>query len=842
MGIMSGVRAGSGAAGFLRFLGFHVLLLSLLVGLEAAPAGAQHMPKQEYIRFVPLEYPRIVRETEASVRLHLYGDRSSPGYRDVDPRDGIDDERGRVLEALAYRFAPFLVQNTATVPMDHRRFMDRLRSWPIYVDTWDLVRSPELVHEERIDLAEVTREPCPHWRPADAGASADCRLLALLDEFDPDNPVHYRALSNAREADADPFKVMYMNPPGEGEESWKAEYTNAHSNTLPDHYRDWVKAFVHPFIHEVRSEAEGTSSYELVLQYWFYYPSNDGGNNHEGDWEHLGVYVTPLSRVGETLDAGDIQSILDGSKLSDETDPLVIAKLDYYIHTHVMPLDLSRPNAYLPREEWEAQVDSITPEFAGQKWVWSELRRRVWADDAETVINTHPLGYIGGDNKGTDQILRMPGGSNRDSHATYPFAGLYKDIGPAGASEDLRNYVDLREYLKDPSSLEATPFGRGWVLRLDEPGRLQVVPDWERIHPLLAEDVEVRKEWSWLILPLRWGYPAIESPFAGVVAHAETGNLAPVGPAYSTGWNRPGPSAGFTLYEPHRFSSFFALGWQDTFLNTWGFLNGTLPTLSILPPVDFAYRVLGAPIRLALGRNYSTFFDNETIPYRFVGVMAGGGSEELPRAFSDLIANSDQLLQIIARIQEADPSFTVPLGRRFSREGQSAFAGVNLYVGRKFESENVVRHVTGVVGEELALSTRSEPYVVQSDLNLWEYAGSLRYNLNTGRMQPFGRIGWGWSWYRLENLTTDGLLLDAPNSPWVDGFTWHYGLGFEFLPVLGSGRGLGGMDAGLRVDLAWYRHKLGTDQIADPVILAAGGAETGTVVRRQLSLALTLSF
>ena len=85
-------------------------------------------------------------------------------------------------------------------------------------------------------------------------------------------------------------------------------------------------------------------------------------------------------------------------------------------------------------------------------------------------------------------------------------------------------------------------------------------------------------------------------------------------------------------------------------------------------------------------------------------------------------------------------------------------------------------------------------------------------------------------------------MLDTPNSPRVDGFTWRHGLGFEFLPILGTGRGLGWVDVCLGGDLAWYRHTLGTDQIADPVILPAGNAETGTVTRRQLSLALTLSF
>jgi hypothetical protein len=803
---------------------------------------AQQMPKEDYITYVPLEYPRIVRQTQASQRLQLFGDPRAPGYRDVDPVDGIDDARGAVLQALAERFAPYLVQNTTNVPMDHQRFMDRAQTWPLFVDTWDLTRQPELVGEDRIDLAGLERAPCPDARAAAASSNDDCRLLALLDEFDPDDPSHARARTEARAPEQDPFKVLYFNFPEHDEDSWKAEYTNPHSNTLPEHYRDFVKTYVHPFIYERPADAGGDASYELVLQYWFFYPNNDGGNNHEGDWEHLGVVVTPMSRVGQALTSEEIEAIVDGSALENSADPLVISRLDYYIHNHVMQLDLSRPNVYAPRAEWEAEVERATEHVSGEKWIWRQLRRRAWVDDAETVVNTHPFGYIGADNKGTDQLLAMPGGKNRDSHATYPFAGLYKDIGPAGASEQVSSWVDFRAYLNDPSILTKKPFGRGWIQRLDEPGRVEIVPDWERIQPLMDDDPAIRKHWSWLILPVRWGYPATPSPFAGVVAHAETGNLAVVGPSYSSGWNKAGASGGFTPYTPHRFSGFFALGWQDTFVNDWGFLNATLPTLTILPPFDIVFRILLAPVRIVAGRHESTFFDAEQIPFRFIVVVGGVGEESIPTEFAALYLNTEQLLEIVSRIREVDSTFTSPLGEQYAREGRSLFGGITLFVGKNFASENLVRHVTGVVGERTALSGQAEPFVTEADLNLWEYVGSLRYSLATDRLQPFGRAGWGWSWYRLEDVRTQGEVLPTPDSPWVNNFTWHYGFGLEFLPIKGTGRGFGGLDAGLRADMVWYRHSLGADQIADPIILAAGGVEGGSVTRRQLSLAVTLSF
>ncbi|NNB99462.1 hypothetical protein HI113_36805 [Corallococcus exiguus] len=87
--------------------------LSPFVLLVAAMAHADGPPtREEYFRYVPLSYPRIVRQTEASVALSLYGDPNDPAYRDEAPRDGVDDTRHLVLQSLAIRFAPFMVKNT----------------------------------------------------------------------------------------------------------------------------------------------------------------------------------------------------------------------------------------------------------------------------------------------------------------------------------------------------------------------------------------------------------------------------------------------------------------------------------------------------------------------------------------------------------------------------------------------------------------------------------------------------------------------------------------------------------------------------------------------------------
>jgi hypothetical protein len=48
-----------------------------------------------YLQYLPLSYPRMVRQTDETGLLQLYGDRAASSYVDVAPLDGIDDARGR---------------------------------------------------------------------------------------------------------------------------------------------------------------------------------------------------------------------------------------------------------------------------------------------------------------------------------------------------------------------------------------------------------------------------------------------------------------------------------------------------------------------------------------------------------------------------------------------------------------------------------------------------------------------------------------------------------------------------------------------------------------------------
>ena len=90
---------------------------------------------------------------------------------------------------------------------------------------------------------------------------------------------------------------MFYDFPGDYEKSWREEYESQFSKRLPRAYQDFPKVYVHPFLAEVRSNITGHLGYELVLQYWLFYPFNDGGNNHEGDWEHNNFLIAPKNQI-----------------------------------------------------------------------------------------------------------------------------------------------------------------------------------------------------------------------------------------------------------------------------------------------------------------------------------------------------------------------------------------------------------------------------------------------------------------------------------------------------------------------------------------------------------------
>ena len=767
---------------------------------------AQAIPKPDYVTYLSREAVLPVQGTDGNRRFQVFGDPTLPGFRDEDPRNGIDDDREPWLRALAVRFAPWMVRNSVDFPMDFRRFVEGGEASTLFVDALDLSQArPRLLGTETIDFGQLAGVTC---RGTDGRESVDttpdCRLLQLIDRFAAE-PLPMVTLSRPELALR---YVLYFDFPGQDPASWNREFEGAVRGTIARKYLGYAKAFVHPFITEVPGRGFDQPRHELVLQYWFFYPYNDAGNIHEGDWEHINVVVSPRANGKEPLTDVTMRHLLEQAAAPEE---FVINRVEYYFHYWVFIADYMKPNLYAPRAEWEREIATLREERVGEREVWRQIRRQAYLDEAETRLNLHPIVFIGGDNRGLQQLLAKPSRLGRASHGSYPFPGLYKDVGPQATGELVSTRWDI---FRDPP--ESTASEAHKVVRLDNPDRLEIIPDWERVLPLVRTDPAVRRTWAWLVLPIRFGYPATRSPFAGIVRYAETGNASVVAPPYNGGWNRVGAAAGYDRYHPHRLPSLFPASQQDNYWTGWGAFNLTLPTLVTLPPFDLAFRLVTAPIRATNRHAHPAFFGSEQVPFRFIGVQMGVSSVKVPQTFLNLLGFPEISVPFLeqVRVLAGSDTFSVNVSPPEVDRVSSPSYGISLFLGRRFGSENTLRHSRGALRADVDVSTVPGRLPLRATLDMWEYTGSLRYNIALGGLQPFVKAGYGRSWYRVTNARFNGQLLGDGTSRWVGRAslfrnllpnTWHVGAGLEFIPL----RGVGQLDWGLRGDLTIYSHNLG---------------------------------
>jgi len=128
-------------------------------------------------------------------------------------------------------------------------------------------------------------------------------------------------------------------------------------------------------------------------------------------------------------------------------------------------------------------------------------------------------------------------------------------------------------------------------------------------------------------------------------------------------------------------------------------------------------------------------------------------------------------------------------------------------------------------------------------------AGSLRFNLLTGRIQPFVKAGFGYSWYRVQDTTVGDQPLPASTSPflhvpsahpWTRLFpnTIHYGAGIE-ATVTAPRAPLTGVGLALKFETTFHAHSLGLE-IQDESQL--GLSIDASVFRPNYDLAVVFTF
>ncbi len=743
-----------------------------------AACGPALTPRDKYIDYL-VPSGRIVSQTRATAGLKLYGD-SVPA--NDDDLDGVDDRRAARLRDIIARFSPILVKNDYAVPWDVEetlalRYDEDAREVAyddkpiLHIDCWDLL-DYDTTRLRQSSMLELS----PHSQ-----LTAECVLPDSADRIPPSSPYrglielirHYHPprVAGTVPAESHSRAVLFFDFPGTDEGSWRHIYSR-----LTREDRVTPRLYAHPFIHQAEG-GDGDRSYEFVIQYWFFYPFNDGGNNHEGDWEHVNVRVGLSNRDTGLLSASDIERIVDPHNASI-LDQLVISKVDYYFHHFVMTLDYLSPDV--------SARDTL-------QWRWIRDRIEARKTELPDSLRTHPIGYIGADNIGLDQFLHWPFlKKNRDSHGTYPFTGIWKRVGPIGAAEKMKG----REATRDLRGGKGLPDRYVYFDRTS----ITLVPDWETLHRrlerLLAdqrwEDAgRLARGWAWLLLPIRWGYPVSPSPGAGSVKNADLGNAAPPGPAYNTAWNRVGATESYEPYEPYVMPAAFGMGFQDSYDTSLGFLAYPWGLKEVVPPVSFFTHV----VRLfSAERKYFPRRPRRELPFRFAslgyrptghvwfnesGLAMGLPQEDDSEVGAFLAANPGSAIDG-ASFAHSSTSLTA-LGFLLSVH-QGRFSSENNFSTSRSEVSYAIRDPSGqmigrVAGERL-------------DHHL---TGSLMHSFGFSGLLPFVRGGYGWRWYRLRDLTLNGTPLTkretetfgrSPWPPWnlFRPNTCHIGTGLEWFP------------------------------------------------------------
>lgn len=249
-------------------------------------------------------------------------------------------------------------------------------------------------------------------------------------------------------------------------------------------------------------------------------------------------------------------------------------------------------------------------------------------------------------------------------------------------------------------------------------------------------------------------------------------------------------------------------------------MNLTVPLFLNLPPFDFLSRILGYPFRLALDKPDPVYYPREGLPFRFVGLSTGVSTQYFDNEFASLALNPQHLDQFISSLaghlleQGFDGSTEATGGGDINEAAVTAFLQVPFYIGGRFTSENTFRRSRHRIGTQLDFNN-IDPYTYSAELNYLEYAGSLRYALSNSSLQPYVKAGYGWSWYRLENVQAVGKPFDPAQTNWIKpGIlpnVLHYGLGFEYIPWKRAGGLPDGLDFAIRLEVARYSQKLGLD-------------------------------
>ena len=772
---------------------------------------AQQIARDAYRELLP-PMPKLVSQTRASVAFTLYGDRHDSSYLDAN-LNGIDDRREQVLHDIADQFSPILHRNNFSIPLDFKRVLGDAAV--IEVDTWN---SGKLVRSEKVPLFGAGFKSST----SDASNGGSILQALVLDHLPSERESRYTEPEDFTE------RVLFLDFPGTEPKSWREVY----KNTRPED----ATSYVHFYLY-ADTAASGSESYFLIAQYWFFYPFNDAANNHEGDWERINVGITTdaaVTRERAGLTREEVKEVLSG-RVSREH--LRIAFVDYFFHESAITLD------YLPMYRPAAAMTGLLQRFS----VWRDtafvnrtLRQRVSV--ASGALATHPIGFIGGNNKGPDELLafwpRFRRSYNRNSHGTYPFPGIWQSVGPLGSTEHISGRP-TPEVGAEPLSKQdlADKLAAGGFVPFRKEN-LVLVPDWECIEPLLRTSGDAQQNWSWLVLPIRWGYPATESPGAGALKHVDLGNIAPEGPAFQPGWNRVG-TAGWRSYDPDVLQVMLTpTSPFDKMTSGWGFLNLPAALLGSLP----GWNVVGSHVMPWLTGSLRLFnatlprtFTPRDEPRRYTSLTAGPFRQTGGNDFAFLL--HDAQLAVMKDRRQSTSTSTTALAKSAS---EGVRVGIALHYGEKVSIENTFSINESVIGAQWQHEETGPMDNVNADIKIHDLTGGFRYSVvrsKQGSWHGFLKAGYGWAWYDISNLHVNGQPEDytqrsgyavtlLPSKKWWPN-SWYGGMGVEYFAPR-RGWLLQQFGYGIRAEFTALQHRLGAR--------SPGAADQGMTQRNDLSI------
>ena len=203
--------------------------------------------------------------------------------------------------------------------------------------------------------------------------------------------------------------------------------------------------------------------------------------------------------------------------------------------------------------DWEHVNVVPTPDLRGVAEVQYYFHRRSMRLPQngfvpEIVGGTHPVVYVGGRMYHLlDYPIRLLAGDrNEGSHAHFPYPGEWDNVAGMGGPESVKAVG------RDSSRWIA--HDRFDIVLLPEPTHLDF-----RSRP------ELLREWSWFLLPVRFGFPAV--PSLGSEAAVDVGNRSPFGPSYHVAWNRNAPGHAYPDYRPRRIGTVRAM--VEDLLQPW---------------------------------------------------------------------------------------------------------------------------------------------------------------------------------------------------------------------------------------------------------------------------------